>query len=83
VAHPVHQLAQRGSSIGRQLVAGVPQIVEMDHGQLGGSQSGEPDTLPKVPPQRHAFRAREHQGFIVGLDQPGHVLPDNRHDRSR
>ena len=83
MAHPVHQLAQRGPSIGSELVTGVPQIMEMNHRQPGRSQSREPDTLPKVLPQRHALRAREHQGFIVGLDQPGHVLPDNRHDRSR
>jgi hypothetical protein len=57
--------------------------MEVDQGQSSGSQGRQPDSLPKVPPQRAAFRAREHQGVIVRPNQPGHVLPDTRHDGSR
>lgn len=30
VPHPVHQLARRGADIGGELVAGVPQVVEVE-----------------------------------------------------
>jgi hypothetical protein len=38
--------------------------------------------LPEVPPQRLAFWAREHRGFI-SLNEPSQVLADNRQDHSR
>jgi hypothetical protein len=46
------------------------QIMEVDQWQPSGSQGGQPDSLPKVPPQRAIFRAREQQGVIVRLSLP-------------
>ena len=59
VTHSVHQLTQARPRTRGQRVAGMAQIMEVDQWQPSGSQRRQPDSLPKVPPQRATFRARD------------------------
>ena len=49
VSHAGHQLSQARTGTGREVVSGMPQIVEVDAGQASGLQRREPDPAPEVP----------------------------------
>jgi hypothetical protein len=48
VAHPVHQLTQRGPSRSRERVSSVAEIVEMNFGQASFGQRETPHPAPEV-----------------------------------
>ncbi len=48
VPHAVHQLAERGASAGRQGVARMPQIMEVEVGKPGRFERWQPFPLPEV-----------------------------------
>lgn len=57
VTHPLHQLAKGSPGVGRQVVAGVAQIVKMDRRQARGFERGQPHAAAEVGmPQRPAVR---------------------------
>jgi len=66
VTHPVHQLAQRGSGIGGELVTRMSQIMEMNARQSGGAKRGIPDSAAEVViSERLTFGASEQQAVLA------------------
>src|SRR5262245_17816484 len=60
VAHAFHQLAKVGSRLGGQVIACVPQIVEVDSLEIGGGDRGNPDPVPEDGvAERLSFRTGE------------------------
>jgi hypothetical protein len=67
-AHPGHQLPQIRPGRRGQIVSRVPQVMEMDGGQLRLPERGQPGPAPEVaPPQQCASWAGEDQGVVFGL----------------
>jgi hypothetical protein len=60
VAHAVHQLAEAGTRLGDQVVAGVPEIVEVDCLEIGRGDRGNPDPVAeRAVPEQLALRAED------------------------
>lgn len=84
VAHPLHQLAEVGASIGRERISGMPQVVKVNGWQASRLERGEPKAAPEVAvPQRRAGGGREDGRAGILLAELGQVPADSRHDEVR
>jgi hypothetical protein len=66
VARAFHHLARAGYGLGRQVIAGVAQIVEVDAVQAGCSERGSPDGAPQVAVPKQLSARRGEQQRIGG-----------------
>src|SRR5690242_638997 len=83
MAHALHQFPQVGTGLGGQVIAGVAQVVKMHTGQLNGLSCLDPYAAAEVPSaQRHAGKASEDEGIIIGRSAAGKV-PSQVGDQSR
>jgi len=84
MAHPVHQLAERGPGHRRQCVAGVAQVVKMRCGKARLGQRGTPHTAPEVAiSQRRAVRAGEHERIGLAGGKRRQMIRQRRPDYGR
>ena len=67
MAHPGHEFAGIRARIGTELIAGMPQIVEVNARQTGCFESGQPDAVAEVGVcQRRTARAGEDEQCVLG-----------------
>jgi hypothetical protein len=67
VAHPFHEFPGVRALVGDELIASVPQVVEVDAGQAGRGEGGQPDTATEVGVcQGRAGRAGEDEWCALG-----------------
>jgi hypothetical protein len=67
VPHAVHQLAQVGTLIRRELITGMAQVVKVNRREPGRAERWVPDTAAEVTaPQRPALGAGEHEPVVTG-----------------
>jgi hypothetical protein len=83
VAHPCHEISQPRSAGRGEVVAGVPQIMEVQPLHTDGPHRVRPGRHPVevAPPQRAAHRAGEDQCSGLVLDEDCQVLAQYRDDR--
>ena len=75
VTHALHQLAEVGARLGDQVVAGVPEVVEVDALEVGSSDRRDPDPVPESGvTEQFAFRAGEEQAVRPGQSVLGQVV---------
>jgi hypothetical protein len=70
MAHAFHQLAEAGSGLGHQVIAGVPQVVEVDAVHAGRRHCRYPGRAPEVavPEQLAAWRGEQQRiGVRAGV----------------
>jgi hypothetical protein len=85
MAHPIHQLPQIGTLSGGQIVAGMPEIMEVHTGQTGPLAGCQPDAATEVAmTQRLITWAGEDERVRSGRAEVGQVthkiiLYDSRH----
>src|SRR5215470_12654895 len=81
MAHPVHKLAERRSGASGELVAGVPEIVEVNSRQAGGPKRWVPEAVAKVDvPQGLACRTGEEQTVVARFGRPPKVQLQRSND---
>src|SRR5690242_7197142 len=80
--HPSHELPEVSARIGGELIAGVPQVVEVNVFKTYSGQRGKPDTPPEVRMRkRRSCRAAEHERGRKR--NPPQVLPQVKIDQLR
>jgi hypothetical protein len=67
VAHTLHQFAQRRALVGRELVAGMPQVVEVNRRNLGLRDRPNPDLPEVLTAKSAALRTDEHTAGLPRL----------------
>ena len=82
MAQAVHQLTQVGPGVRDQEVPGTAQVMEVNAGLAGNSQSRQPYSFAEVAvPQQRASRARKYQGLRLGPDLTAQMITDVRQDQ--
>jgi hypothetical protein len=82
MAHAVHQLAEAGARFGDEVVASVPEIVEVDTCHLGRGDRGDPDPVAEDGvAEQLSFRTGEQQAVLPGQSMFGEVVLDDGNHR--
>ena len=77
VAHALHQLPEVGAGLGDQVVAGMPEVVEVDPIEVGSGDRRNPDPVAeRGVTEQLAFRAGEEQTVRPGQSVLGQMADD-------
>lgn len=76
MSHPLHQLPERGSTLGGKHASGMPQIVEVDNWDARVRENASPKASEVLPTQMATLRNGEHPTFAAQLGVPQEVLTE-------
>jgi hypothetical protein len=73
--HAVHQLPKVGACRGGELVAGMPQIMEVDTSKARCGEGGQPVATPEVGVAKGASsRTGEYERVVLAVSESGEML---------